>query len=139
MWESLRIKIPEENCTILPRVKPGKKNGSFIAIGLGMKIHQNMFFSMTPSWKNDKERPEVMPKFLIVMWYICYCYIIAWCSLCALMYLKTETLQNKAYISVVFSAASKRSSAWVMFLAQILIYHNLFSLESGQIFFLACW
>ena len=35
-----------------------------------------------------------MPKFLIVMCYICYCYIIAGRLLGALMYLKTKTLQN---------------------------------------------
>ena len=35
-----------------------------------------------------------MPNFLIVMWYICYCYIIAGLSLGALMYLKNKTLQN---------------------------------------------
>ena len=45
---------------------------------------------MTPlSKKKDK---EAMPKFLIVMWYICYCYIVGR-SLGAPMYLKTKTVQ----------------------------------------------
>ena len=38
------------------------KNGTFMAIGLRMSIHQNISSSMTPSW-----RPEAMPEFLIVM------------------------------------------------------------------------
>ena len=39
------------------------KNGSFIAIR--MRIHQNLSSSMTPMGL------EAMPKYLIVMWYIC--------------------------------------------------------------------
>ena len=47
------------------------KNGSFMAISMG--IHQNFSSSMTPSWtwKKKKLGPEAMPKFLIVVWPIC--------------------------------------------------------------------
>ena len=52
------------------------KNGSFIAIR--MRIHQNFSSSMTSlGWKlknQKKNRPEAMPKFLIVM---CICGIFA--------------------------------------------------------------
>ena len=50
---------------------------------------------------------EDMPKFLIVMCYICYCYCIAGHSLGTLVYLKTKTLKS-GIISVVFISCFKK-------------------------------
>ena len=41
-----------------------------------------------------------MPKVLIVMWYICYCYTIAGRSLGALMYLKKRKLLQNVHLSI---------------------------------------
>ena len=54
------------------------KNESFIAIR--MEIHQKFSSAM-------KKIKKAMPKFLNVMWYICYCYIIGGRSLGALIML----------------------------------------------------
>ena len=81
MWASRRAGMPGGGRTSLPMVKPGwsfvcypalphgaseGKNGSFMAVR--MRIHHFFFFFHDPllhSW------PEAMPKFRIVMWYIC--------------------------------------------------------------------
>ena len=62
--------------------------------------------------KKVQEGPEDMAKFLIFMWYICYCYIIAGRSLGALMYLKNKTLQNVHLTSFMQLLQNVQVSGW---------------------------
>ena len=78
------------------------KNGSFIAIR--KKIHQN-FMTASCTWKK-KLGPEAMPKFWIVMWYICSVTVLRgthWVPWCIL-----KTNIYRLHISVVLFSCFKK-------------------------------
>ena len=92
MWGYLRIEIPGEDCTSLPRVmfcspalrclmgRTEGQNGSFFKPSIFFIFHDPLV--------------DLGAACYVHMWYICYYYCIAGHSLGALMHLKTKTLND---------------------------------------------